>query len=107
MGKAPLASAVLAHAEHVLMRAYRCYLLNASRRIVAMEVVSAETDVEAMVQAVGMLAGRREYRGVEVWDGARRILPKDRKSVDLAELKAVLRAVGISVTDEPSTGAAH
>ncbi len=82
------------------MRPYRCYFLNQAGRIEASEIVEAEADEEALIQAAQLLKGQRHYRAIEVWDRARRVFPRARGEVDVDEIKRVLWRIGLEVMDD-------
>ncbi len=84
------------------MRPYRCYFLNQAGRIEAVEIVDAQADEEALIQAVELLKTQRHYRGIEVWDCARRVFPRARGKVNVDEIRRVLRRLGWKVMDDPS-----
>jgi hypothetical protein len=57
------------------MSAYRCYFLGEDNRVRAAEDIDCEADVTAIGQALAMLEERPEHRGVELWQGRRRVHP--------------------------------
>lgn len=77
------------------MRYYRCYFLDADGHVLAAEVVQADTDEEALARAAEMLSGRPHYRSIEVWDGARRIFPQPRDSVDVDQINRVFDSIAL------------
>jgi hypothetical protein len=55
------------------MVAYRFYYLNERDHIVDAEWVFCSGDAVAMARAAGKLLTRRDSRGIEIWQGKRRI----------------------------------
>ncbi len=76
------------------MRAYRCYFLGADGRIAALEIFEAESDEDALAQAV-VLAGRRQYRAIEIWDCGRRVYPQARGKGDVDEIKRAFDSIAV------------
>lgn len=52
---------------------YRAYFLNNARRISDVEEFASGSDQQALDRAQELLADRRHFAGVEVWQGARPI----------------------------------
>jgi hypothetical protein len=52
---------------------YRCYFLNDAQKIAAAENVNCTTDEEAKREAADLLAANNQYRGIEIWNGTRRV----------------------------------
>ncbi len=82
------------------MRSYRCYFLNPAGRIAAVEIVEADTDEDALIEAARRLNGQPHHRASEVWDCARRVFPPARDKVDVDKVGRVLRGVGLRVSDD-------
>jgi hypothetical protein len=57
------------------MSAYRCYFLGEDNRVRAAEDIDCEADVTAIGHALAMLEERPQHRGVELWQGKRRVHP--------------------------------
>ena len=56
------------------MSYFRCYLLNASDKIVSVDSLEAEGDAAAMEMAGQLiLANHKQFAAIEVWDRARRV----------------------------------
>jgi hypothetical protein len=56
---------------------YRCCFLSEDDHIKAAEVIEAEAVEEAIAKALVMLRERREHRGVELWEGERKLYRAD------------------------------
>ena len=57
-----------------VMSYFRCYLLNASDKIVSVDSLEAEGDAAAMEMAGQLiLANHKQFAAIEVWDRARRV----------------------------------
>jgi hypothetical protein len=52
---------------------YRCYILNDAQRIASAENVWCTTDEDAKREAADLLAANSQYRGIEIWNGTRRV----------------------------------
>ncbi len=73
------------------MSYYRCYFMDFEDHIVAFEVLDhCVSDTQAQQAAVSMLKERRRYKGVSVWDQARKVFEK---------LLPGIWLLGASVTD--------
>jgi hypothetical protein len=55
------------------LHTYRCYLLDAQSHIASAEVIECSDDAAAKSRAREILAEKPRFRGVEVWDRARRV----------------------------------
>ena len=56
------------------MSYFRCYLLNASDKIVSVDSLEAEGDTAAMETAAQLILSKHtDFAAIEVWDRARRI----------------------------------
>jgi len=56
------------------MRSYRCFFLNLRSAVVAVEIVEAENDDDALRLAVSVFREKGDrFTGFEVWDCARRV----------------------------------
>jgi len=69
-------------------RSYRCYLLDAECHIAEAVVIDCLDDHAARLRSEEILAGRPEFRAVEVWEFDRRV------HVQLGSVSAPLGAVG-------------
>jgi hypothetical protein len=56
-----------------MARHYRCYILNDAQKIASAENVECTTDEEAKREAADLLAANNQYRGIEIWNGTRRV----------------------------------
>jgi hypothetical protein len=61
----------------LLMSIFRCYFLDGYEHIAASEDIDAVAADEAIDRARAMLRRRSHHRGVEVWQGARRLYVTD------------------------------
>jgi hypothetical protein len=52
---------------------YRCYILNDAQKIASAENVECTTDEEVEREAADLLAANNHYRGIEIWNGTRRV----------------------------------
>jgi hypothetical protein len=59
------------------MHVYRCFFLNELDQIKAAEIIEADELGEAIDQALAMLRERAQHRGVEIWEGGRKLYPAD------------------------------
>jgi hypothetical protein len=55
------------------MNPYRFYYLNERGHIIDAEWVACASDTAAMARAAAKLLARRDSRGIEIWQGKRRI----------------------------------
>jgi hypothetical protein len=55
------------------MVAYRFYYLNERDHIIDAEWVSCRADAAAMARGAANLLARRDSRGIEIWQGTRRL----------------------------------
>ncbi|MGO8917636.1 MAG: hypothetical protein ACLQJR_17160 [Stellaceae bacterium] len=56
------------------MPAFRFYFIGVSRKIVDTAALDCADDDQAIEEAKKFLAARAAVQGVEVWDGARRVV---------------------------------
>ena len=61
------------HTKRILMRSYRCYLLDATLHISAAKILECADDDAAARLSREVLAANQGCYGVEVWDSARRV----------------------------------
>jgi hypothetical protein len=52
---------------------YRFYYLNEREHIIDAEWISCAGDAAAMARAMAKLLARRDSRGIEIWQGKRRV----------------------------------
>jgi hypothetical protein len=60
------------------MRHYRCYFLNESGSITAIEPIECFGDDELLRVALKMLRARPHHYAIEAWDGDRQVLIEPR-----------------------------
>ena len=53
---------------------YRCYFVNESGSITAIEPIECVSDDDVLQVAVTMLRARPHHYAIEAWDGGRRVL---------------------------------
>jgi len=72
------------------MPCYRCYFLDSEEHIVGYEVLDlCANDSEALEAANSLLHQRLQYRGVSVWDRARKVFEKMIASICLTGLSSL------------------
>jgi hypothetical protein len=77
---------------------YRCYFLDSEQHIVDCEVLDqCVSDWEARQIAASMLQQRRQFRGVSVWDRARRVFEQLIAGICVvaSDLADMLDAIGV------------
>ena len=85
------------------MRGYRCFFLNRQGHIEKAEIVRADADEDALVAALKLIERQDRYSTIEVWEGARKVFPHSMDGADIDQLKRMLVAAGLVVTDDPAS----